>query len=72
MSKIFQGLQWLKIKLLDETGDSNNVEINKLLAKEQENQDKIANEMLKSVKAIKANSILANRIIKDDNKVSFF
>jgi hypothetical protein len=54
-----------------EFGDSNNIEINKLLAKEQENQDKIANEMLKSVKAIKANSMLAKRIINDDNKVKY-
>jgi SNARE protein 1 len=42
---------------------------NKLIEDEKTNQDKLANEMLKSVKAIKENSILANRIIKSDNKV---
>jgi hypothetical protein len=40
-----------------------------LLAKEQEVQEKVASQMLKSVKAIKENSLLANRILKTDNKV---
>lgn len=53
----------------DEGGDSDNSDINKLLAQQQENQEKIANEMLRSVQAIKENSMLANRILKSDNKV---
>jgi hypothetical protein len=43
--------------------------MNKLLAEHQENQEKIANEMIKSVRAIKENSLLASKIIKSDNKV---
>ena len=39
------------------------------MEQQHEHQDKLANEMLKSVKAIKENSLLANRIIKIDNKV---
>ena len=49
--------------------DSENIELQELLKKEQENQEKIANEMLKSVSSIKENSKLASRIIKTDTKV---
>ncbi len=44
-------------------------DINKIIAKQQETQEKVANQMLKSVKAIKENSLLANRIIKSDNNL---
>lgn len=53
---------------MTESGDFENTDLNKLLAQEQEQQERIANEMLKSVKAIKENSLLANRIIKSDTK----
>lgn len=45
-------------------------DINKLLAEQQENQERIANEMIKSVRSIKENSMAASRIIKSDNQVS--
>jgi hypothetical protein len=51
--------------------DTENFAITKLIEEQHESQDKIANEMLKSVKAIKENSLLANRILKTDNKVLF-
>jgi len=44
-------------------------DFNKLLAEHHESQEKIANEMIKSVRAIKENSYLANSIIKSDNKL---
>lgn len=50
--------------------DSENVELKELIKKEQENQEKIAIEMLKSVSSIKENSLQARRIIKTDTKVS--
>lgn len=57
-----------------EDDDSSNVidktnDINKLLAEHQENQEKIANEMVKSVRSIKENSLLASKMIKSDNQV---
>jgi len=57
-------------KQLDNGDNSNSSsDMNKLLAEHQENQEKIANEMIKSVRAIKENSLLASKIIKSDNKL---
>ena len=57
-------------KLEEDNQDEQESEaLNQLLAKEQEAQEKVANQMLKSVKAIKEHSLLANRILKTDNKV---
>ncbi|CAF0974662.1 unnamed protein product [Brachionus calyciflorus] len=49
--------------------DSENIELQELIRLEQENQEKIAQEMLKSVSSIKENSLLASRIIKTDTEL---
>ncbi len=43
--------------------------MNKLLQQQQQNQEKLAFEMLKSVESIKNNTMLAKKIIVNDNKV---
>lgn len=48
------------------TGD---VDLDKLLAEQQKEQDKIAEEMIEVAKRIKENTLHANSIIKSDNKV---
>lgn len=45
------------------------VDLNKLIAKQRENQERITNEMLRAVKGIKENSQLVGQIVKSDNKV---
>ena len=59
-------------KIDTKTEEVESLTMNKLMEQEQENQDKITNDMLKSMRAIKENSLLANRIIKSDNKVCEF
>ncbi len=49
--------------------DIENADMNKLLKQQQQNQEKLAMEMLKSVESIKNNSLVAKRIITSDNKV---
>lgn len=44
-------------------------ELNELIKEEQEYQEKIANEMLKSVSSIKENSLIAKKIINSDIEV---
>ena len=54
-------------------GDDENhedVDMEKLLAQQQESQEKLALEMLKSVESIKHNTMAAKRAIGDDNKVN--
>ena len=54
-------------------GDDENhedVDMEKLLAQQQESQETLALEMLKSVESIKHNTMAAKRAIGDDNKVN--
>ncbi len=44
-------------------------DINKLIVEQNKNQEMIANEMLKSVRAIKEKTLIANRIVKSDNQL---
>ncbi len=44
--------------------------MNKLLLQQQQNQERLAFEMLKSVQAIKNNSLVAKQILTNDNKVN--
>ncbi len=44
--------------------------IDELIADHEKNQERIASEMLKSVQAIKENSLIAHRIVNKDNKVN--
>jgi hypothetical protein len=48
---------------------SENVDIDKLIIQEQSNQERLANEMLLSVRSIKQNALIANKIIVKDNIV---
>lgn len=52
-----------------DSSDIENVDMNKLISQQQENQEKLAQEMLKSVEAIKNNSLVARRIVSTDNNV---
>jgi hypothetical protein len=60
------------IKIKDTESEIENVDMNKLLMQQQENQEKLALEMLKSVEVIKNNSLAAKQIIVKDNKVIYF
>jgi len=55
----------------DHDNQTDTVAIDELIADHQKNQERIASEMLKSVQAIKENSLIAQRIVKKDNKVRY-
>ncbi len=44
--------------------------MNKLISQQQQDQERLALEMLKSVEAIKNNSLVARKIVSSDNNVS--
>lgn len=52
--------------------DMETFDMKRLLSKQQENQEKLAQEMLKSVESIKNNSLVAKRIVDNDNSVLDF
>jgi hypothetical protein len=54
----------------DNSDNTENVDMNKLLLQQQQNQERLAFEMLKSVQAIKNNSLVAKQILTNDNKVN--
>lgn len=57
-------------KKKDEEGENaESIDMNKILTKQRENQEKLALEMLKSVESIKNNSLIAKKIIEKDNIV---
>lgn len=51
--------------------DMETFDMKRLMSKQQENQEKLAQEMLKSVESIKNNSLVAKRIVDNDNLVIF-
>ena len=62
---------FIDFSLEDEEGENaESIDMNKILTKQRENQEKLALEMLKSVESIKNNSLIAKKIIEKDNIVS--
>lgn len=51
----------------NETNELDDIDINKLLSEQHNNQEKLALEMLKSVESIKNNSLAARKIVASDN-----
>jgi hypothetical protein len=67
-----QQLLGFKESKVEYAEDMETLDMKRLLSKQQENQEKLALEMLKSVESIKNNSLIAKRIVDSDNSVSTF
>jgi hypothetical protein len=47
------------------------LDLDKIINLEQQQQDKLANEMIEAAKNLKGNSLIVQDILKKDNKVNF-